>query len=106
MVKLGHKKDHPRYIRELKAGWPILVYLAYFEPDLLLTGGGRWLSGLCPWHEDHNPSLWVDVERDTWGCHTCHVGGDILDWHKRRMDSNNIGQAVRDLASYAVEVEG
>jgi Bifunctional DNA primase/polymerase, N-terminal/CHC2 zinc finger len=105
VVKMGHKKDTPRYIEDLKSRWPILDYLHYFEPNLLLTGRGRWLSGRCPWHDDHAPSLWVDVERNIWGCHACHIGGDILDWHKRRMESNNIGQAVRDLARYRVEMD-
>lgn len=105
VAKKGYKNGNRGFIAALKARWPILDYMRYFEPKLLLTGRGRWLSGLCPWHDDHTPSLWVDVERNTWGCHTCQIGGDILDWHKRRM-GNNITDALCDLARYKVEVRG
>jgi hypothetical protein len=91
-------------LAEVKARWPILSYLAYFEPGLTLTGGGRWLSGLCPWHDDRSPSLWVDRDHNTWGCHACPAHGDVINWHARRFRITNQAQAARDLARYNVEV--
>lgn len=29
----------------------------------------RWLMGLCPLHDDHNPSFWIDTSRQLCGCH-------------------------------------
>jgi hypothetical protein len=102
--KLGGKNGDPGLIEQLKATWPILNYLAYFEPHLILTGRGRWFAGRCPWHPDHRPSLWVDAEKDLWGCHACGAHGDILNWHARRLETDSIGKAMRDLLTYRVEV--
>ncbi len=30
---------------------------------------GRWWLALCPFHDDHHPSLWIDAERNKAGCH-------------------------------------
>jgi hypothetical protein len=90
-------------IERVKARWPILSYLAYFAPRLKLAGAGRWRSGLCPWHDDHHPSLWVDSARGLWGCHSCGAHGDVVDWHARLRTSDQ-GAAARDLDKYQVEV--
>lgn len=103
--KIGHDNHDVRFVDELKARWPIVEYLTYFEPKLILFGQGRWLSGRCPWHDDHHPSLWIDTTRDTWGCHSCQAHGDVLNWHKLRLGVG-IGAAIRDLARYKVEVRG
>jgi len=103
VVNYWHKKEYPGFITDLKARWPILDYLSYFEPKLVLTGHGRWLVGRCPWHDDQHPSLWVDCERNLWGCHGCGAHGDILNWHARHLEKG-MSTAVRDLARYQVEV--
>lgn len=33
---------------------------------------GRWLAALCPFHDDHNPSLWIDIHRQICGCAVCN----------------------------------
>jgi DNA primase len=33
--------------------------------------------GLCPFHDDHNPSFNVNDERNFWYCFACNEGGDI-----------------------------
>jgi DNA primase len=38
------------------------------------------LSGLCPFHEDKNPSLRVYVETNSFTCFGCNVAGDIFSW--------------------------
>lgn len=48
-------------------------------------GAGRWYMGLCPFHDDENPSFWVDAERGLWGCYACKAHGDLINlyanWH-------------------------
>lgn len=92
------------FVDQLKGSWPIQLYLAYFEPELVLRGKGRWLTGVCPWHDDHHPSLWVDTERGTWGCHGCQAHGDVLNWHMLRLGTG-LSAALLDLARYKVEVQ-
>ncbi len=40
--------------------------------------GGRVFVGLCPFHPDHNPSLQVNPERQTYRCWVCDKGGDCF----------------------------
>jgi len=43
-----------------------------------LTQRGKQLVGLCPFHDDHEPSLVVDPRKQLWNClGACHEGGDV-----------------------------
>jgi len=92
-------------ISDVKSRWPILSYLAYFEPKLILTGGGRWRRGLCPWHNDRNPSLWVDTLNNLWGCHACPAHGDVVNWHSKKYCWASQLAAAKDLSRWDVRVE-
>ena len=37
--------------------------------------GNSQLKGLCPFHEDRNPSLSINLETGSWFCHACVMGG-------------------------------
>jgi hypothetical protein len=37
---------------------------------------GRELVGMCPFHGDRRPSLWVNPEKNVWHCFPCGMGGD------------------------------
>ena len=42
---------------------------------------GKELKGLCPFHDDHEPSLCIDPEQNVWNCKgACGVGGSSIDW--------------------------
>ena len=42
--------------------------------------GADWL-GLCPFHDDHEPSLVVSPEKNLWHClGACQTGGSVIDW--------------------------
>ena len=42
---------------------------------------GKELMGLCPFHDDHEPSLCIDPEQNIWSCKgACGVGGSSIDW--------------------------
>lgn len=34
----------------------------------------------CPFHPDSNPSCSVDLDRQLWYCHVCHIGGSVVDY--------------------------
>ncbi len=45
---------------------------------------GKDLVGLCPFHEDHEPSLVITPERNLWHClGACRAGGSPIDWVMR-----------------------
>jgi DNA primase len=42
---------------------------------------GADLIGLCPFHEDHNPSLIITPAKNLWNClGACGGGGTVIDW--------------------------
>ena len=55
-----------------------LVALVGESITLSSRGGGREFVGLCPFHEDHDPSLRVYPDRQTYRCWSCNEYGDIF----------------------------
>lgn len=45
---------------------------------------GKELIGLCPFHDDRNPSLNIDPAANVWHCKgACGEGGDVILWVQR-----------------------
>lgn len=59
---------------------------------------GKALTGLCPFHEDRNPSLVVWPEDGRWRCFGCGIHGDILSW-LQAYNRLSFREAVESLAS-------
>src|SRR5256885_2614633 len=46
-----------------------------------LRGHGENLIGLCPFHDDHEPSLVITPAKNLWNClGACARGGDVIRW--------------------------
>ena len=45
---------------------------------------GAELFGLCPFHEDHEPSLSVSPEKNLFHCFGCNASGDVIEWTMKR----------------------
>jgi DNA primase catalytic core len=46
-----------------------------------LTRHGADLLGLCPFHDDRNPSLVITPAKNLWHClGACNMGGTVIDW--------------------------
>jgi DNA primase len=61
---------------------------------------GRELLGLCPFHEDHRPSLYVNPAKQIFKCFACGAGGDVLKFVQMR-EGLTFPQAVERLAERA-----
>jgi DNA primase catalytic core len=49
-----------------------------------LVRSGKELIGLCPFHDDRNPSLNIDPVENVWHCKgACGEGGDVILWMMR-----------------------
>jgi DNA primase len=71
----------------------------YLSVGLRLLGRGLWRSVLCPFHQDHKPSLRVNVETGSFRCMACGAkGGDVLAFHRMRHGLSFL-QAARDLGA-------
>lgn len=44
---------------------------------------GREVAVLCPLHDDTNPSLLLDPQKNVWFCFACGVGGDGIELVRR-----------------------
>ena len=62
-------------IAELKHAADIVSIVGEYVP---LKRVGRSYKGLCPFHDDHNPSLTVNPERQLFKCWVCDAGGDVI----------------------------
>jgi DNA primase len=48
---------------------------------IVLKRHGADLLGLCPFHDDHEPSLSVNPKKNLWHClGACQTGGSVIDW--------------------------
>jgi DNA primase len=43
-----------------------------------LRPAGTTFKGLCPFHDDHNPSFTVDPKRQRYRCWSCQKNGDVI----------------------------
>lgn len=82
-----------RRIDEAKAELDLITLV---EETVPLRKRGKEYVGLCPWHDDTRPSLSVNAEKGLWHCHGCQVGGDAIDWVRRR-DELDFKGAIRKL---------
>jgi DNA primase len=70
-----------------------------------LTQRGKQLVGLCPFHDDHEPSLVVDAKKQLWNClGACHEGGDV---YRFVMKADGVGfrEAHRWLGGHEAETK-
>ncbi len=65
-----------------------------------LRKSGKHWTGLCPFHEDKNPSFSVSPDVGRYRCWSCGAAGDIFNWV---MNTQNVefGEALKYLAERA-----
>jgi DNA primase len=66
----GLKQDSVREIKDR------LDLADLISEHLRLQKAGRDLKGLCPFHQEKTPSLYVSPEKQLWHCYGCQRGGD------------------------------
>ena len=54
--------------------------VAEVERHTQLRKSGRNFIGLCPLHDDHDPSFVVYPDNQTFKCYGCQRGGDIIEF--------------------------
>lgn len=61
---------------------------------------GREFVGLCPFHDDHKPSMYVAPAKEIFKCFACGAGGGVFQF-VMRYDKLEFPEAVRTLAERA-----
>lgn len=55
---------------------------------------GRRYAAVCPFHDDHNPSMDINKEKQTYHCYVCHHGGDVFSF-VADYEKISFGEAVK-----------
>jgi len=61
---------------------------------------GREMVGLCPFHDDHKPSLYVNPAKQIFKCFACSAGGDVFKF-LQMFENLTFPQAIERLAERA-----
>src|SRR5437764_13950574 len=72
---------------------------------LPLHRSGSKFKALCPFHDDHNPSLELNPDRQSFKCWSCGAGGDVFDFVKdyERVDFPEALRMLADRAGVSLE---
>lgn len=79
------------------------VKIESFFPNAQRTStDGRWYTALCPFHDDHNPSMWIDTRRQLCGCATCGMKPmDVINLYAN-IHNLSVSAAVTQLAAEVI----
>jgi hypothetical protein len=84
-------------IEEIKAHVKIIDIL----PAEQSSTDGQWWVALCPFHDDHTPSFWIDTYRGLCGCRKCNIKEmDVINLYARLHNISNL-EAIRQLATHS-----
>lgn len=61
--------------------------------------------GLCPFHNDHSPSLKIDKESGVWRCWVDGIGGDMIDFVERFFGYNYIQAMEYIIKEFDIKIE-
>ena len=73
-----------------------------FFPSAIESGGnGRWKLARCPFHDDHNPSFWIDTKQQLCGCHSgcTPLPLDVIGLYARLHGIDNTA-AIKEMARH------
>ncbi|MFW6325946.1 MAG: DNA primase [Desulfovermiculus sp.] len=90
-------KVNPEHIQAIKERIDLLDLVRRYVS--LRQAGERWM-GVCPFHQESQPSLSVHPERGLFYCFGCHASGDVIDFYSQ-INGLDFVEAVRELAGEA-----
>lgn len=65
----------PEIVEEVRKKASIVQVIGHYIP---LIKKGRGYTALCPFHDDHDPSLSISEEKQIFKCFVCGVGGNVF----------------------------
>jgi len=64
--------------QEIKQRIDLVEYIRSLGIELKPVGAGEEYRGLCPFHEEGEPSFHVNRKKGLWHCFGCGAGGDVI----------------------------
>ncbi|AGY59218.1 DNA primase [Gloeobacter kilaueensis] len=93
---------HPRTIDEVRTRAELVDVVS---ERVVLRKAGRDFKGLCPFHEDRNPSFFVSPTKQIYKCFSCGASGDVFKF-VMELDKSSFSEVVLELARrYGVSVQ-
>ena len=65
-----------------------------------LRRSGRALVGICPLHDDINPSFAIYDDTNSFYCFACGVGGDVISYFQK-VKNVDFKTAIKELAGFS-----
>jgi DNA primase len=62
-------------IQEVRSKADIVSIIGQYIP---LTKKGKNYMAVCPFHDDHNPSMSISPDKQIYKCFVCHAGGNVF----------------------------
>ena len=90
-------RHHESTLAAIKRAVDIVDLIGDYLP---LHRSGSKFKALCPFHDDHNPSLELNSDRQSYKCWSCGAGGDVFDFVKE-YERVDFAEALRMLAERA-----
>lgn len=92
----------PGAVERVRALWKVEMFFTDLEHT---SNDGRWYRCRCPFHDDHDPSFWLDTERQICGCFSSGCSAhdrplDVINLYARLYGLSNtdaIGHLARKL---------
>jgi len=82
-------------IMEIRQSADIVEIISEYIP---LTQKGRNYFGVCPFHQDHSPSMSVSKEKQLFKCFSCGIAGNVFKFVSE-FEKINYYEAVSKVAS-------
>ena len=79
-------------VKEIKQRADIVDVISYYLSSVQKKGKGY--VAICPFHDDHDPSMQISKDRQTFHCFVCQTGGDVFTF-VQKYDKCSFEEAVR-----------
>ena len=82
-------------LNELRSNVDIVEIISDYIP---LTPKGKNFFGVCPFHQDHSPSMSVSKEKQMYKCFSCGAAGNVFTF-VQNYENVSFGEAINIIAS-------
>ena len=79
-------------VKEIKQRADIVDVISYYLTSVQKKGKGY--VAICPFHDDHDPSMQISKDKQTFHCFVCQTGGDVFTF-VQKYDKCSFEEAVR-----------
>src|SRR3989338_9019043 len=95
-------KNFQELVSQIKSQVPIQELIA---EHITIKKSGRGYVALCPFHDDHHPSMQIHPQKGIFKCFACGTGGDLIAFYAL-MNKKKWSEVVPELAvKYGLKVE-